>query len=137
VFVDTGAWYALQVPDDRFHVAATSALGAILRAGYRLVTSTAVVGESYSLLVRTHGHGAAFRFVDALEKSERLEVVQMDAAIEAETYSVLRRFSDQPFSYVDGTSFAIMRIRRLQLAFAFDHHFSVAGHVRVPLDRAL
>lgn len=137
VFVDTGAWYALQVPDDRFHGEAARALAAIVRGGYRLVTSTAVVGETYTLLLRTHGHAAAFRFVDALKKSERLEVVPIEPGIDAEAYAILRRFSDQAFSYVDGSSFAIMRRRRTELAFAFDHHFSVAGFARVPLDRAL
>ena len=137
VFVDTGAWYALQVPDDLWHADATRTLRAIIRGGYGLVTSNAVVGETYTLLLRTHGHAAAFRFVDALRRSERLEIVLADTTIESETYAVLRRFVDQPFSYVDGSSFAIMRQRRLRLAFAFDHHFSVAGYVRVPVDQSL
>ena len=136
VFVDTGAWYALQVPDDHFHGEAARALAALVRGGYRLATSTAVVGETYTLLHRTHGHAAAFRFVDALKKSERLEIVPVDAGIDAEAYAILRRFSDQAFSYVDGSSFAIMRRRRTDVAFAFDHHFSVVGYARVPLDRA-
>jgi predicted nucleic acid-binding protein len=137
MFVDTGAWYALQVSDDRFHATAADALRSIVRSGFRMVTSTLVMGETYTLLARTHGHAAAFRFVDGLKESERLEVVQPDLAIEAETYQILRRFSDQAFSYVDGCSFAIMRKRRIELAFAFDRHFSVAGHVRVPLDQRL
>jgi predicted nucleic acid-binding protein len=112
-------------------------LRSLLRGGYRLTTSAPVVGETYTLLTRTHGHAAAFRFIDELKASDRLESIQPDAAIEAETYQILRRFSDQLFSYVDGCSFAIMRKRRIELAFAFDRHFSVAGYVRVPLDRQL
>lgn len=135
--MDTGAWFALQVPDDQYHAGATGALRSLVRGGYRLVTSTPVVGETYSLLIRTHGHAAAFRFVDGIKKSERLDVVQPDEKVEEETYGILRRFRDQSFSYVDGTSFAIMRQRRLTLTFAFDHHFLVAGFVRVPLDRAM
>jgi predicted nucleic acid-binding protein len=38
---------------------------------------------------------------------------------------------------VDGTSFALMRRRKIRHAFAFDRHFASAGFIRVPLDTAL
>ena len=136
VFVDTGAWYALQAPDDRWHADAARALEELLRGGRSLVTSNHVVGETYSLLTRTHNARVALRFVDSLGQSARLEVIHVDAATEKAAYDVLRRFSDQAFSFVDATSFALMRRRRIRSAFAFDHHFSVAGFNRVPLDEA-
>jgi predicted nucleic acid-binding protein len=134
VFVDTGAWYAVQVPDDRWHTEATAALRALFAQGLTLVTTNLVVGETYSLLRRTHDHAAAFRFVDALEKSARLLRIHVDEATERSAYDLLRRFQDQRFSFVDGTSFAVMRRRKLRVAFAFDVHFATAGFVRIPVD---
>jgi predicted nucleic acid-binding protein len=37
------------------------------------------------------------------------------------------RFEDQPFSLVDAVSFELMRREDVTSAFAFDHHFEVAG----------
>ena len=48
----------------------------------------------------------------------------------------LTRFRDHPFSFVDGVSFAVMADEGLPSAFAFDHHFAVAGFLRVPTDCA-
>jgi predicted nucleic acid-binding protein len=46
--------------------------------------------------------------------------------------ALLHRYAEHPFSFVDGTSFAVMRHERIQHAFAFDTHFAIAGFVRVP-----
>jgi predicted nucleic acid-binding protein len=46
-------------------------------------------------------------------------------------------YSDHPFSFVDGTSFALMRQQRIHFAFAFDAHFGRAGFVRIPMDFTL
>lgn len=134
VFVDTGAWFALQVPDDAWHAPAAFALQRILGQGRTLLTTNLVVGETYSLLVRTHGHAAAWRFLDVLARSPRLQRIHVDTKAEQEAYELLRRFADQAFSYVDGTSFAVMRRRRLREAFAFDRHFATAGFLRIPVD---
>jgi len=134
VYVDTGAWYALQVPDDEWHELAVATLQRLMEGGGALCTSNLVIGETYTLLRRTHGHAAAWRFLDILERSASLERVHVDAELERQAFAILRRYEDQDFSFVDGTSFAVMRHRRLRRAFAFDHHFVVLGFTRVPLD---
>lgn len=137
MFVDTGAWFAIEVANDRWHVRAAELLRQAVAKGTPLVTSNHVLGESYTLLSRTTGHAAAFRFLDGLEKSPRVERVFVDDEAEREAYDLLRRYRDQPFSFVDGTSFAVMRRRRIRTAFAFDRHFAAAGFVRAPLDGPL
>ena len=42
--------------------------------------------------------------------------------------------ADQEFSFVDATSFAVMRGERIRHAFAFDQHFATAGFTRIPVD---
>lgn len=134
LFVDTGAWYALQVRGDRWHSEARRALEVAVARRTPLLTTNQVVGETYTLLMKTHGQAAALRFVDTLGRSGRLERVHLDEKTEAEAWKLLRRYDDQAFSFVDATSFALMRARRLRHAFAFDAHFSAAGFVRVPLE---
>jgi uncharacterized protein len=94
-----------------------------------------VVGETYTLLRRTHDHAAAFRFLDGISASPRVEKVHIDIAIDRAARDLLRHFEDQEFSFVDGTSFAVMRRRRIRLAFAVDVHFRTAGFVRIPIDQ--
>lgn len=134
LFVDTGAWYAVQVPGDRWHEQAVSTLKRAVAQGAPLLTTNHVMGETYTLLMRTHGHAACRRFLDTLARSARLETVHVDGATEDEAWKLIERFHDQEFSFVDATSFALMRKKRVHQAFAFDRHFATAGFVRVPLD---
>jgi predicted nucleic acid-binding protein len=134
IFVDTGAWYALQVQDDEWHDAATDVLRSLLTAAHILVTSNHVVGETYTLLRITVGHTAAFRFLDRLEETRRLERIFVREEMEKRAYKILRQYADQEFSFVDSASFAVMRSERIRHAFAFDEHFATAGFLRVPAD---
>lgn len=134
VFVDTGAWVALAVPDDRWHQAARGALEALVRLRLPLVTTSHVLGETYTLLMRWRGHAAAWRFRDGLDASARLEIVHCGPELEREAWALLRKCEDQAFSFVDAVSFAAMKRRRMHRAFAFDVHFAAAGFERVPLD---
>ena len=134
VFVDTGAWFAVQVPDDEWHGNAVGTLRALLAGAYALVTTNHVVGETYTLLRVVCGHAAAARFLDYLEETRRLERIFIQQETEARAFRLLRQHADQDFSFVDATSFAVMRAERIRHAFAFDKHFSTAGFLRVPVD---
>jgi predicted nucleic acid-binding protein len=50
VFVDTGAWFALQVEDDEHHETARMTFPTLLVACRSLVTSNLIIGETYTLL---------------------------------------------------------------------------------------
>ena len=137
VFIDTGAWVAVQVERDPGHPVAAHAWNHFLATRQPLVTTNLVVGETYTFLRARHGYNAAWRFVDSLEQTLRLLRGFVDPELEREAYSILRRYRDQDFSFVDGTSFAFMRTHRITDAFAFDVHFSIAGFTRIPIDRPL
>ena len=55
----------------------------------------------------------------------------MPEAIEREAWDWLRSRSEREFSFVDATSFAVMRARRMHEALAFDGAFNAAGFVEV------
>lgn len=133
IFVDTGAWIALADTGDRFHSAGVSEYPRILRQSGRLVTTNLVIAESYNLLRRRLGHAQAIHFLDSLRQSLRLVKIYSDHALESEAESILRRYDDQDFSLADAVSFAVMRVRGISQAFAFDRHFLVAGYELVPV----
>jgi predicted nucleic acid-binding protein len=130
--VDTGAWFAIQAADDAHHEAAREVLPAVLDASRSLVTSNLVVGETYTLLRLTRGYREARRFLDKVSVSGKLERLCITEPLERHAYEILHRYADHPFSFVDATSFALMRQQRIQHAFAFDSHFRTAGFLRIP-----
>lgn len=137
VFVDTGAWYALQVTDDANHPRAKEYLPWILEHFQGLITSNHVIGETYTLLRVSRGYDKAKRFLDSVRQSPRLAVHLASYASERKAFAFLDKYRDHPFSFVDGVSFAIMREKRIEDAFAFDVHFRIAGFKRVGIDSLL
>ena len=128
-FVDTSFWFALQDRLDRRH--AEAAALAVGQRRQRLLTSNHVVGETWTTIRRRLGHAAAVGFLDRLRALPNLEVAHVDEALEAEAWAWLRRHDEREYSFVDATSFAIMRRRRVREALAFDGDFGAAGFVEL------
>ena len=125
-FVDTSFWIALLVPRDARHEVAKE-LWASSRT--TLLTTSHVVGETWTFLRRRAGHAAAVSFLDATVRSERLVVVHVEEEIERAAFDWLRRHGERTYSFVDATSFEVMRRRRLGEALAFEGDFAAAGFV--------
>lgn len=132
--MDTGAWIALRVRDDRYHVAAGEAWVRLLASSYALLTTNLVVGETYTYLRQHYGFDVAWRLLEELDRSRRLTPAHVTPEEERDAYAILRQYRDHAFSFVDATSFALMRSLGLTYAFAFDVHFAIAGFTRIPVD---
>lgn len=131
-FADTSFWFGLYTTADSRHQPA-SALWR--QTDDRIVTSNLVLGETWTLLrLRRTSHRAALRLLDAIQASPRVEVSGVDARDELLAWAWLRDHDERVYSFVDATSFAIMRRRRLHEALAFDGDFSAAGFVEVRPD---
>lgn len=127
-FVDTSFWVAQQFRRDSHHTEARQ-LWQDRTSG--LLTTNHVVGETWTFLCRRLGHAAAKTFVDRAQRSPRLVIVHVEEGIEADAFAWLRRHDERTYSFVDATSFAVMRRRRIGEALAFDGDFSAAGFVEV------
>ena len=131
-FVDASFWIALLVPRDRRHEEATRLW---VEDSGPVRTSNLVVGETWTLLRRRAGHGTAVRFITMIEDSRRVSVTLVDHAIDERAWEWLRHHDERSYSYVDATSFEIMRRERILEALAFDNDFTAAGFVEVRDDR--
>ena len=130
-FVDTSFWIALQLERDRHHPEA-AALWSVRSDA--LLTSNHVVGETWTFLRRRAGHDPAVRFLNALRDSKVVAVSRLDEQVEDEAWRWLRRHDEREYSFVDATSFALMRRLRIREALAFDGDFAAAGFVEARLD---
>ena len=61
--------------------------------------------------------------------SARVGLVHVDEKQEEEAWGWLRRHDERPYSFVDATSFVVMRRLRLRDALTFDDDFAAAGFV--------
>ena len=126
-FVDTSYWVALRLRRDANHEVAVR----LWTPGEPILTTNHVVGETWTFLRRRDGHPSAVAFLDAVASAAWLTVVHVEDATERDALAWLHRHDERVYSFVDATSFAVMRRERLREALAFDGDFSAAGFVEV------
>jgi predicted nucleic acid-binding protein len=127
IFVDTSFWAALGNRTDARHPDATRLWAARPSV---VATSNHVLGETWTLLDRRCGHRVAASAV-AIRNSPRVRVEHITADLEEEAWQWLGRRDEREYSFVDATSFALMRKKRIADAFAFDDDFSAVGFVEL------
>lgn len=128
-FVDSSFWIALTLRFDPRHVEARELFR---RHGESdLVTSNHVRGETWTFFNRKAGHEIAKRFLDRVDRAHRLTVAFVPEELELEALRWLRRHDEREYSFVDATSFALMRSLKIREALAFDGDFSAAGFVEL------
>ncbi|HEY7073638.1 MAG TPA: PIN domain-containing protein, partial [Acidimicrobiales bacterium] len=71
------------------------------------------------------------RTIELIRASQRASVERVDERHEEEAWRWLARHDERTYSFVDATSFAVMRRRRVTEALAFDGDFGAAGYVEV------
>ncbi len=125
IFVDTSFWVATNLPRDRRHGDARSLLRT--QSETQLVTTNHVVGETWTFLRARAGHRVATGFLHRAERSPRLSVVHVPPEVEEVALDWLRRHDERVYSFVDATSFALMRSMKIKDALAFDGDFTAAG----------
>jgi uncharacterized protein len=129
IFVDSSFWIGISDQRDERHQQAR----ALLRTyeGTPLVTSNHICGETWTFLRKRHGHQAALRFLESTETTSRLRIVHAPEEMEREAWSWLRRHDEREYSFVDATSFALMRSLGIREALAFDDDFAAAGFTQL------
>jgi predicted nucleic acid-binding protein len=129
IFVDTSFWVAATVEADARHADAVR-LTVSARAT-ALLTSNHVRGETWTFMRRRFGHLRAVAVVDRIDSTPRVRTVTVGQEVEDEAWAWLRRRDEREYSFVDATSFALMRKLGVREALAFDGDFAAAGFVEL------
>ena len=129
VFVDTSAIYATLDADDGQHEAAATGWAQLLEGlehgKLAAVTHSSVIVETAALVQRRLGMAAVRTLLDDL--LPLFDVVWVDAELHAQATTALLAANQRQISLVDWTSFAVMRRRAIDEAFAFDDDFEQRG----------
>ncbi len=125
IFVDTSFWVALKNRRDTLHDEAVARLRA--HGHGLLATSNHVQGETWNLIQSRCDHRTAVEFLDELTGSARVVVFRASDEHEEQAWAWLRVHDERRYSFVDATSFAVMKSLRIRDALAFDGDFAAAG----------
>jgi uncharacterized protein len=125
IFVDSSVWFASVVARDINNARAKF----ILRTTSDHIVSDHVLVETWLLLnSRYHQHAAESFWQSIRRASVRLE--QVTASDLEAAWAIGAAFSDQNFSVVDRTSFALMERLGLSRAASFDDHYAIYRYGR-------
>lgn len=129
LFVDASFLAAYALRRDAHHAEAGRLAETHLRQP--LVTTNLILSELWTLLRNRLGHRDTVVFLDEINALATLRTHRVSEAIEAESWQWLRQHDERPYSFVDATSFALMRKLRIREALAFDGDFAAAGFVEL------
>ena len=127
VFLDTSAFVALEDRDDRHHRRAVALFDRTRAERPILVTSNLILAESISLIGGRLYPRKAVEFGRRLHASRVVRLVYLTQEIEALALRTYEKFNDPKLSFVDCTSFDLIRLLSLDSVFAFDADFVRAG----------
>jgi predicted nucleic acid-binding protein len=127
VFVDSGASIALALSRDPLHAHAREQWELLQEAGARLHTSVPVIIETFTFLDRNAIRDVALAWKEAIYKPGAVKIPPCGLRDLDQSWEYFRRTALHRLSAVDATSFVIMKRTRIHRAYAFDHHFAVAG----------
>ena len=128
VFVDSGAWIALALSKDPLHGQARVQWDLLRGAGAKLHTSIPVVIETFTFLERNANQDVALTWKGSIYEPGTVKILPCELRDLEQSWAYFRRRDLHKLSAVDATSFAIIKRARIRLAFAFDHHFAMAGY---------
>lgn len=128
VFVDSSFWIARISRRDQWHDAAR----AVRFEGLEAVTSTAIVNESISLLLKRGRLSQAMKALDALRALRNLRIVSPDPLTQERAWDDFSTYGAFGADAVDCLSFATMNREGIRTALTFDDHFRLAGFERIP-----
>ena len=124
IFLDTSGFFALMDSRDPAHERAVRSM----KSGrFRPVTTEWVVGETCTLLVARKKPHLVGRFMDYVEGSKALLLLNPDGTLLASAKALIRQQAEQGYSFVDCLSFCVMRERSIRQALTSDGHFKKAG----------
>jgi uncharacterized protein len=129
-FLDTSAILALLDADDERHSAVDSAWQALISSNEALVSSNYVLVETLAVVQRRLGMDAVQGVQAAIVPL--LDVEWIDQAVHAAALRAFLTASRRQLSFVDCTSFEVMRRRGIVRALAVDPHFIEQGFQQLP-----
>ena len=95
-----------------------------------LFTSTLVVAEGHGWFLKRYDRLRALQFLAMIEDMTPLRVMAVGPAEQSGAIKILRKYSDQDLTLVDGVGLHLMKERKIKQCWSTDFHLRLSG---VPL----
>jgi len=126
-FADSSAWIALTNVKDTHHAQAAAAWKRLRAENTRIVTSNYVMLEATFVLTSRGGVRLAAALRDAMRASDRVVIEWVTPERHESAWIEFAKYEDQGISFVDASSFGLMRELTIRSAWSYDADFSRAG----------
>ncbi|ODS33476.1 MAG: Ribonuclease VapC20 [Candidatus Scalindua rubra] len=131
VFVDTSAWQAFIDRDDQYHLSASNWLNSEGRVR-RLISTDYIFSETVTCIRFRSGHSAAVKAGNMLLTSRLVWFIDVSREVRNDAWTIFQKYKEWDLSFVDCTSFALMKKLNVETAFTFDKDFQRFGFIVVP-----
>lgn len=133
LFIDTGAFLALEDKSDDYHPEAITFRDNVIQRGiYNIITTSYVLDETLTLIRMRIGIKPSIDFCKRIRSSQIITIYSVTEKIEQKALDLFEKFDDKMFSFTDCVSFVVMREMGITEAFGFDRHFEQMQFVRRP-----
>jgi predicted nucleic acid-binding protein len=125
VCADSSAFVAIKNSADPNHEAAYKIFTAYAGSDTGIITSNFIIAESVTVISQKVSHKAAIEFRE--QDLAGIQIVRITEELEEHAFEIFRSLTSKNVSFIDCTSFALMRSLGLTTAFSFDEHFVQQG----------
>jgi len=125
IFVDTSAFVALNVSTDSQYDKAVDLVDRFREKQPKYITSNYIIAEAITIISQKASHQRAIRFYE--EDLNNILIIRISPETEIEAFETFKKLTSKNVSFVDCTSFALMREMNIKKAFSFDTHFKQQG----------
>ncbi len=138
LFVDTSGWAHLVDRSTILHHNVQMIYQQALTRQRLLVTTNYIIAELVALLTSRSriSRQQIILYIDALKAAPQIEVIHVNAELDAAAWILLKARTDKEWSLVDASSFVIMTSYGMTEALTTDHHFTQAGFAQFPVQSA-
>jgi len=126
-FVDTVCWIALLNKDDELHELSNNEYKHLLKRGFHLVTTTAVLNELANALCKPLFRQTVIEFYHKLKKSSCIDIIFVDNTLWESGWQLYEQRPDKEWSLTDCISIVIMQKQNITDVLTKDKHFIQAG----------
>jgi predicted nucleic acid-binding protein len=130
LYLDTGYLLALVLRRDRHHEAARTHFQSVRGESVVLVTTDAVLGETFTRLRYDAGVKAVRALRDALDRIEdggTLRVQESTAELREQALALVEQYDTRPLSYADAVGTVLARQLGVDAVLGFDGDFRMLG----------
>jgi predicted nucleic acid-binding protein len=127
VWIDSGGFYAMLDPRDKWHIEVERKIEELDREGTRYFTSDYVLDETVTLLQSRGLAHLVGPWLGDILLEETCTIEWMDSEWFRQVFAYFIKYSDKEWSFTDCFSFCVMERRKIHRALANDHHYTQAG----------